>query len=90
MIKYTHRKKIYHALCLQWDGTNTEMIIELLGRAGCDAHPYGDELMLRWRDDWRKGPTIEMMKVGYWLRIGEDDSLKVFSPDVFDQRYEAI
>ena len=29
-MKFTHRKKIYHAMCLQWDGKNTAMIIELL------------------------------------------------------------
>ena len=89
-MKYTHRKKIYHALCLQWDGTNTEMIVELLSRAGCEAHKYGDAtLMLRWRDDWHK-PSIEMMEVGYWLRLGENDVLKIMKPEEFNLKYEAI
>ena len=89
MIKYTHRKKIYHALCIQWDGTNTTMVIELLDRAGCDAHKYGNQLMLRWKDDWHK-PSIEMMEVGYWLRLGENDELKIMKPEEFELKYEVI
>jgi len=50
-MKFTHRKKTYYATCLQWDGKNTAMIIELLDRAGCDAHHYGGELMLKWRSN---------------------------------------
>lgn len=88
-MKFTHRKKIYHALCLQWDGTNTEVIVELLFRAGCEAHLYGNELMLRWKNDFRK-PSIEMMKVGYWLRLGENDVLKIMSPEEFALKYQEI
>ena len=88
-MKYTHKKKTYYAMCLQWDGTNTDMVIELLDRAGCDAHKYENDLMLRWRSDWVK-PSIDMMHVGYWLRLGENDVLKIYSPEKFALKYEAI
>ena len=90
MTKFTHRKRIYHAMCLQWDGVNTEMIIELLDRAGCEAHMYGEVLMLHWRNDWYKGLAIDTMKIGYWLRLGENDVVKIMSPEEFNLKYEAI
>ena len=86
-MKYTHKRKSFYATCLQWDGTNTPIITELLHRHGCESNAYGDELMLRWKDDWHR-PSIEMMKIGYWLRLGQDESLKVISPDKF--QYEDI
>ena len=86
-MKYTHKRKAFYATCIQWTPANTQLIIEILYRAGCDANIYGDELMLRWKDDWHK-PSIEMMKHGYYVRLGEDDSVKVIPPEKFF--YEAI
>ena len=88
-MKFTHKKRTYYALCLQWDGINTEMVIELLDRAGCDAHLYDGMLMLRWREDWHR-PSIEMMKNGDWLRLGENDVLKVMTDSDFRLKYESI
>ena len=88
-MKFTHRKKTYYATCIQWDGKNTEMIIELLDRAGCDAHPYGGELMLKWRSN-EVNPSIDMFKVGSWLRLGENDVLKVMTDAEFKLKYEGI
>ena len=90
MIKFTHKKRNYYALCVQYDGTNAEYITDILGRAGCEVHPYGEQLMLRWRSDWYKGHAIDTMKAGYWVRIGENDMVKIMSPEEFDLKYQAI
>ena len=88
-MKYTHRKKIYHAMCIQWDGANTQIILELLDRAGCNASIYGDQIMLRWKDDFRH-PNLECISKNTWLRLGENDVLKVLTDAEFRLKYEDI
>lgn len=90
MIKYTHRKKSRYATCIVWQEDNTQVIIEILDRAGCEAHEYQGQLMLRWKDDWHK-PSIEMMEKGKSvIRIGEDDSIKIITVDEMNSGYEEI
>jgi len=88
-MKFTHVKRPYHACCMIWDGTNTPMVIHQLHLHGCEAHAYGDQLMLRWKDDFRK-PSLEMMSLGAVLRIGENGVMKVMSPEEFALKYEPI
>jgi len=86
-MKYTHKRIAFYATCIQWTPSNTPMVLELLERYGCEANQYGNQLMLRWKDDLHK-PSIEMMKHGYYLRLGQDESLKVIPPEKF--QYEPI
>jgi len=89
MLNASHKKKTYYAQCFQWDGSNTELVVETLNSHGCEASPYDGKLMLRWRDDWHK-PSIEMMHFGDWLRIGENGQLKIMRQPEFDMKYERI
>ena len=91
MTKFTHKKKARYAMCMVWDGTNTELVIETLERVGCESHKYGDAtLMLRWKDDWHR-PSIEMMEMNkHVIRIGEDDSIKIITIDEMNEGYEPI
>ncbi len=89
MTKFTHIKRPYHATCIEWTGDNTCIVIEQLFIHDCEAHVYGDQLMLRWKDDFRK-PSLEMMNVGSVLRIGENEVMKVMTPEEFKLKYEEI
>jgi hypothetical protein len=87
--KYTHRKRLYHADCYQWNGSNTQCIIDLLQKAGCSAEPFRYQLMLRWSEKWHS-PSIDTMSIGDWVREGENGALKVYSSEKLESRYEAL
>ena len=88
-MNYTHQKRPYKATCLQWDGLNTDAVTAMLEAAGAEVSPYGEQLMLRWRNR-NSGLTIEMMDKWDWLRLGENGVLKMMKPDEFSLKYEEV
>lgn len=88
-MKFTHKKRVYYATCLQWTDANTTMVIELLYQHGCRAEQHGNELMLRW-GDYHRSPSIEMMEKGSWLRLSQIGVLKVLTRKEMLEKYEDL
>jgi len=88
MPKYTHQKHPYRAHAIQWDGKNTEEVIEVLTSAGADVQPHMECLMLRYKD--RVNLNIDTMKITDWIVRGENGMVKCYTDKVFNEKYEEI
>lgn len=81
MIKPTHEKIPYPAYCIQWDGRNTAEVIAHFDEA-CLYDT--DNIMIRHSEG------ISTMRLGDWVRIGQNGTVKVIKPEVFAERYRAV
>lgn len=81
MRKPTHEKIPYGASCVQWDGDNHVALLDMVDNA-CLSGPY--HIVIRHKFG------ISTMRIGDWLRVGSDGSIKIITPEVFAVRYRAI
>ena len=85
---YTHRKRVYHAHCIQYTPDTKAKVVTLLESHGVEVSPYDDCLMLRWFDG--RPDCIKTLDTGMWVRVGENGSVKLMSDEEFQLKYEAI
>lgn len=80
-LNYTHRKRPYRATAMQWNGENTQEILDSLpGASRYDEN----HLMLR------HAAGISTMSRGWWVVRGENSAVKCYSDGVFRIKYEEI
>lgn len=88
-MSYTHRKKLYHATCVQWTDSNTSEVIAIL-KDHAEVTPYGDSLMIRWNDPRSHKYHIDTLDKGVWMRIGENGEMKTMPDTEFKLKYEEV
>lgn len=77
----THEKIPYSAKCVQWNGENHAAILDMADNA-CLSGP--SHIIIR------HSLGISTMRIGDWLRVGSNGSIKIITPEVFAVRYRAI
>lgn len=78
---YTHQKHPYRATAIQWNGQNTQELLDSLPGASL----YGkNHLMLR------HAAGISTLSLGWWIVKGENSAVKCYSDEVFRIKYEAL
>lgn len=87
---FTHQKKSYLAICLRWNGNNTDDVINLIKSSGAAADIFNDSIMIRWQDSLNYKCSIETMYIGDWVRKGENNVLKIMKDPEFQLKYEPI
>lgn len=86
----THKKRAYNAACIQWlTAIDKMVIIEQLRGANIECSPYGDQLMIRYNDG-RIFNTIDTMNLGDWLIRKANNSMKVYTDEMFKIKYEEV
>lgn len=84
-MEYTHQKRPYRAYALQWDGNNTDEVIEMLASIGALGTVYGAEhLMVRY------DCMIDTLVIGSWVVRGENNDVKCYSNEEFNVKYEKL
>ena len=81
---YTHQKRPYRALAVQFTDYNAEEVMAVLKSNGADPHEYGEYIMIRFKNG------IETISVGSWVVVGENGSVKCYSDETFNIKYERI
>jgi len=90
-MSYTHRKRAYHATCVQYDGWNTEQLLDLLNDEKIQAVPYGTEgIMIRFSEPEAGQKVIDTISVGWWVVIGENGAKKCYDDQTFKIKYEEV
>ena len=89
MSNFTHIKKPYRARCIQNTNENLEEMFDLMSaRDYVQWHPsVHGTLYFQHRDDSR---TKLRILSGWWVRVGENGSIKSFSDDEFQLKYQPI
>lgn len=77
---FTHQKKAYKALAVQWDGTNMEDIAALVP----NARLFRGSLMLRHETG------IDTLNAGDWAVRGENGTVKTYDDETFRIKYERL
>jgi hypothetical protein len=76
---------LYHATCLQWDGSNYADIEQLFADADALLTPYSDDYIIV-----RFPERIDTIKPGWWVRRGENGDVKCYDDATFRLKYEAL
>ena len=77
---FTHQKKAYRALAVQWTGSNMEEIAALVP----NARLFRDSLMLRHE------AGIDTLSKGDWAVRGENGTVKTYDDATFRVKYERM
>lgn len=88
-MSYTHKKRTYHATCIQWTDESTHRVKELLS-AHAEVTEYSGSLMLRWNSPTSHKMHIDMFHPSMWIRIGENGQMKTMTDQEFQLKYEEI
>jgi hypothetical protein len=83
----THERIPRRAECLQWDGENSEAVIELLLRGGLVGGLFRECSYILAREDGRVKCGISR---GQWVLMGEDGKIRVYSDDEFKVMYRRL
>ncbi len=84
MRKYTHRKRSYHAECVQLSEDNRQEVIDILTGEGAKCEPFMEFLMVR-RDGY-----IHALSMGHWVVRGENEYVKCYDEETFAIKYEQL
>jgi hypothetical protein len=82
--EYTHQKRPYRAMAIQFNETNVEEVMSVIRTNGAEPHEYGEYIMIRFPNG------IEMISIGSWVVVGENGDVKCYSNDVFHIKYEIL
>lgn len=85
---FTHKKRPYRAMCVRWVVDNTAAIITILEGGGNEVSLYAEHLMIRWKVPSPR--AIDTLKLGEWLRVGENGVVKMMTNEEFELKYEEI
>ena len=80
-MNYTHQKRPYRAQCWQWNGTNTQEIVQLFH----DAKIHDENHIMV-----RHGNRISTLVIGSWIVRGENGQIKCYNNNEFNIKYEAL
>lgn len=89
-MKFTHKKKNYFAVCLQWSEYNTQEVVDLIQSTGAEVTPYSGRLMIRWQNPLNYKCSLDTIDVGDWVRKGENGVLKLMKDPEFQLKYEIL
>jgi hypothetical protein len=83
---WTHKKKIYRAVCLQWTGENLAQVADMLRSLKYTGFELERGTIMARSD---RLPLL-CVHPNNWLRIGENGEFKMMRPDEFELKYEVI
>lgn len=93
MNSYTHKKRPYHATCVQWTGDNFEQVKAMFGDSFGTLEPYcprsigvvSKVVFIRFEPG-----ECTVMRPFDWAVKGENGDVKIYSDDIFHVKYEEL
>jgi hypothetical protein len=85
-MKATHRRIVRDAECHQWNGDNTQKIVDFLGKHGMVGSLYRDKYLSVRKD----GFIVHTMWPGSLVIEGEDHEIRFYSDEKFKTMYQPI
>lgn len=82
----THERIPRHADCLQWDGNNTQAVMDRLAQHGMIGELFRDIHIQVYKD----GSYSTTVNVGSWLVEGEDGKLRFYDDETHALMYRPI
>lgn len=79
---YTHKKRAYHAECVQYTTETRGKILRILGDM---ATPHGEEYIMVRHDN-----RIDTISHGWWVVRGENGAIKFYDEATHSIKYERI
>lgn len=84
MTNYTHKKRSYKAVVLEWDGTNTKEVLELLQQNSV-LHTTGIHILIY------NEHGIDTLPVGGYVVKRENGTTRIYkTKELFDIQYEQL
>jgi hypothetical protein len=81
-LMFTHQKRPYKALAIQWNGSNAEEVASLLK---VEFRWYNDHLMLK-----HENGDFSTLKQSDWIVRGENGEVKTYTDYTFITKYTEV
>ena len=83
---WTHERISRKAVSLQWDGNNTQAVMDRLAQHGMIGELYRDIYIQVYKD----GSYSDTLNIGDWLVEGEDGRLRIYDDETHALMYRPI
>ncbi len=81
IVNYNCQKRAYKARSIQWDGTNTEEVLDVFPNARLHG---SNHLMVRHAEG------VSTLELGAYIVIGENGEVKAYTEETYHVKYEVL